>query len=226
MAPKGAGSKRPRPAANAKFSRTVDSGCCSADTDRHLDEIHDKTLQKRCRTQQNRRDIEQKVDRNMKLRFSHLPLHIQMHRRVDGKTLREHIFQAMTDGNSTGRLGATWWAELAAKFAAGTDPCADLSAADPQQPVDTKLVECLDKMVDENPCARSEEPIISYFTNSNEALNNREAVGVLKTLSSLKLGCCKRYDGVVVAFLNHIKKTGSQASMTLTDSCFCCHQED
>ena len=98
------------------------------------------------------------------------------------------------------------------EFSAGTDPCAHLEPKDKSEVTDTKLVECLDKMVDENPCARSEEPIISYFTNSSQVLKNREAVGVLKTLSSLKLGTCKRYDGVVVSFLNHTKKTGSQDS--------------
>ena len=84
----------------------------------------------------------------------------------------------------------------------------------PDESLDPKLIECLDRMVDDNPCRRSEEPIISYFMHSTEPLNNREMVGVLKTLSSLKIGACKRYDGVAVAILNHIRKTCSQDRIT------------
>ena len=74
MPPKGGGGGQ-RKAANSAdassvdFSRKIESASVAHEKGKHLDEIHDKTLQKRSRAQPNRRDLEQKVDRNMKLRF-------------------------------------------------------------------------------------------------------------------------------------------------------------
>ena len=138
-----------------------------------------------------------------------------MHRRVDGKTFREFIREAMLEATANNSLiGATWWSELAVHFSAGTDPCAGIKPNNPDESLGSKLIESLDRIVDDSPCKRSEEPIISYFMHSTEPLNIGEMVGVLKSLSSLKIGACKRYDGVVVAILSHIRKTCSQDRIT------------
>jgi len=138
--------------------------------------VAEESAKKKLKTRfQNRRAVEEQVERCMKAHFSHLT-HIYLEScRVDGKPLRQKILDDMIEKDNGGRLGARYWADLKQQVGDGEDSVDSIVVDDPSQTVSDDLQIALERAVDTNNSKRTLEPLVS-FLSSTGGLNQKELI--------------------------------------------------
>lgn len=150
------------------------------------DSMEASANRKRPRKQLQRRATDEQVDRCLAEHFkgwwaleTHGP-------QVEGMSLADRIRNDKKDAKITKkRLGSTYWQELREMYASGTSLCASLKVTDSKLPVADSLIEAIKCANSANVTKRTKAPL-SWYLSSCRAMNQRELVGLLRHLTTIR----------------------------------------
>lgn len=159
------------------------------------------------RQQNNRRDLDQKIDRAIVRHFVHLPKICVETKVVNGKTLRQRLNDDFSSKDSKGeRLGAKYYSTLGSLYEDASTPIAQLQVTDVTQPINDTLYACLEQLGDEQGVEKAIAAIVAWLPQA-PVLNQREFVGLLKVALRPQLLVKTGYDQVVLAVMQYCART-------------------
>ena len=163
---------------------------------------------------QQKRNLDDKVERALGLHFKHMPRVVIEEMRVEGLTLREKIGNDMAEAEKHGgRLGTRYWQQAQQLYASSVDPTAVLEASDRAEPIAAPLIAALEHYDEPNPCLRTSEPLLAWL-QTNPTVNQRELIGLLKACSKDPVRGKTNSDNVLLALLKFIARQGLQEKYT------------
>jgi hypothetical protein len=135
-------------------------------------------------------------------------------RRVEGKTVRE-VVKADMKAKGNGRLGATYWQQVAQKFNFG-ELASQLVVKDRQEAVGSDLLHAIGLAQDSNSQTRSAEQLRALLQH-REDMNQREFVGLmLATQKFCSLGLARTtVDNIYIEVLKCVARLGGQNPSTI-----------
>lgn len=140
---------------------------------------------KRARTQLKRRSSSEQVSRAIDQHFPEASLQQIESTKVEGQTLRE-VLKHDIKAKGAGRLGATYWQQVAQKFKFG-DFVSQLQVKDKQDAVGSDLLHAIGLASDTNSSTRSAEQLRALLQHRAD-INQREFVGLMIASSKFHSG--------------------------------------
>jgi hypothetical protein len=169
---------------------------------------------KRPRRQLSRRSSSERVSRALDQHFPEASIQQLESRRVEGKTVREVVKEDMK-AKGSGRLGATYWQQVAQKFNFG-DFASQLVVKDKGEEVGSDLLHAIGLAQDSNSQTRSAEQLRALLQHRPE-LNQRELVGLmLATQKFCSLGLARAtVDNIYIEVLKCVARPSGQNPPTI-----------
>jgi hypothetical protein len=127
-----------------------------------------------------RRDTDEKIERFVQDKLSHVDKILLETAVIDGKTVREKLRADTKDLAPGGRLGAVYVAQLSGELSASTDPFANLQVTDGSSGVRGELLNPLQLAHEPQPPLKKDiEPLLQALKDL-ESLTQFEIIGLLK----------------------------------------------